>query len=201
MELLRRQIVGVVFGLFLGFMLGIAAMVYSRQSRPNPILIEPPPPTPLPTPQPTPAPIRIYVSGEVVNPGVYELPASAIFQDAIQAAGGYATNADRDAINLAQPIQNGMQLHAPRVGEGGNGAQTVILPTGESSSENAPQININTATAAELEALPGVGPATAGAIIEYREQNGLFGSIEEITNVRNIGPATFNRLKPLITVE
>ncbi|MBN1310179.1 MAG: helix-hairpin-helix domain-containing protein [Anaerolineae bacterium] len=157
------------------------------------IRIEPPLPTQ------TPGPIRVYVSGAVVLPDVYSLLPDAIVRDAIQAAGGPIEGADVSLINLAQPLQDGMHVYVPVIGE------TMPQPSQMDQTFNdVPAtgmiININTASQAELETLPGIGPAIAGRIIEYRESQGSFNSIESIMEVSGIGPATFDKIKDLITV-
>ena len=170
-----------------------------RYQRPAPIEIVPPAPTNTPAPTATPGPIRVYVSGAVVAPEVYDLPPGSIGRDALDAAGGPADDADLDAVNLAQPLADGMQFYVPHEGEA---APPISEP------DNTPPtpaivypLNLNTATQLELESLPGIGPVTAESIIAYREQNGPFPSIEAIQNVNGIGPATFDDLKELITVE
>jgi competence protein ComEA len=135
----------------------------------------------------------------VALPDVYSLPPNAIVRDAIQAASGPTVEADISHINLAQPLQDGAHIYVPLVGE-----TVVQLSQPEQSSDDVPAagpiININTASQAELETLPGIGPAIAGRIIEYRESQGPFGSIEDITSVSGIGPATFDKIKASITV-
>lgn len=188
-------ILGTVLGLIVGGVIG-----YFTHPQPSPpIVVSTPLPTPTPTSIPTPAPIRIHVSGAVHQPAVYELPPGSIVQDAINIAGGPASDADLDHINLALELQDQQQVYVPRQGEtnppppvsggepGGGGAVGTL-------------ININTATAAELERLPRIGPVTAQRIVEYREANGPFETIEDIQNVAGIGPATFEGLKDLITV-
>ena len=162
----------------------------------SPIVVSTPLPTPSPAPSPTPAPIRVYVSGAVQSPAVCELPAGSIIQDAIDAAGGPAPGADLACINLALELQDQQHVHVPQVGEAN---PPPVVSGGASRSEGA-LVNINTATASELETLPGVGEVTARRIIEYREANGPFGAIEEIQDVSGIGPKTFEGMRELITV-
>lgn len=165
-------------------------------------------PTPLPTealpPTPTPAPIVVYVSGAVTEPGVYALPAGARVGDALQAAGGATPEADLVHVNLARRIQDEEQVHIPRQGE-----PTLALPAsvnsasaaGVPSEQTGGLLNINTATAEELDALPGIGPGYAQRIIDHRENQGPFKTIDEIQNVPGIGASTFARIRTLITVE
>jgi len=168
-----------------------------------PVVVSTPLPTSTPFHTPTPAPIRVHVSGAVLDPAVYELVVGSIVQDAIDAAGGPASDADLDHINLAVELNDQQQVYVPRQGESD---PPPVISGGESGggsgggeTEGA-QVNINTATAAELETLPRIGPATAQRILEYRETNGPFATIEDIQNVPGIGPATFEGFQDLITV-
>lgn len=145
-----------------------------------------------------PASIQVYVSGAVKQPDVYELPPGSIIKDAMLAAGGSTDETDLERINLAAPLSDGMQIHFPREGE------SAILPpsnssTGASASTSGP-ININTATLEQLDTLSGVGPAIAQRIIDYRETNGAFSSIEQITEVSGIGDKMLENIKDNITV-
>ena len=153
-------------------------------------------PTQPATPAPTaPTTILVYVSGAVKKPDVYTLAVGSIVKDAMNAAGGPADDADLDRINLAAPLSDGMQVHCPRKGE------TVSTPpSGSNSTAAAGPININTATLEQLEALPGIGPAIAQRIIDYRAANGPFKSIEDIKQVKGIGDALFEKIKDSITV-
>jgi competence protein ComEA len=165
----------------------------------SPIVVSTPFPTPTPLHTPTPAPIRVYVSGAVQQPAVYELPAGTIVQDAVHAAGGPSPDADLDHINLAVELRDQQQVYVPRQGE--TNPPPVISGGGSDGGGTAgTQVNINTATAAELETLPRVGPTTAQRILEYREANGPFATIEDIQNVPGIGPATFEGFQDMITV-
>jgi len=163
-----------------------------RWQQPAPIVIEPPAATA------TPGPIQVYISGAVAQPDVYVVPSGAIVRDALALAGGPASDADLNAVNLAQTLHEGDQVYIPRMGE--------VPPPAPSAGQSEPSaptgpININIATQTELESLPGIGPAIASRIIEYRESNGPFASIEAIQNVSGIGPATFDNIKDLITVD
>lgn len=164
-----------------------------------PIVVSTPLPTSTPSPVPTPAPIRVYVSGAVRQPAVYELFHGSIVQDAVNAAGGPAPDADLDCINLALELHDQQQVHVPRQGETNPSPSVSGGSSGNGETTGAP-ININTATAAELETLPRVGPTMAQRIVEYRESNGLFKTIEDIQDVQGIGPATFEGFKDMITV-
>lgn len=193
--------------LAVGIAAGIGFTTLRQSSTPEPIEIVPPPAaTATVAPQPTAsaAPLRVYVSGEVVAPAVYTLPPGSIVDDAVRAAGGFTAAADPIAINLAQPLGDGMQITVP--------AKAAALPTpppisappafrsGGVEVDLGGLVNINTATQAELEALPGIGPSTAAQIIAYREANGPFTAIERIMDVPGIGEGKFGAMKALITV-
>jgi competence protein ComEA len=165
----------------------------------TPIVLSTPIPTPTPLPTLTPAPIRVHVSGAVRQPAVYELAPGSIVQDAVDAAGGPASNADLDCINLALELRDQQQVYVPRQGET---SPPPPVSGGEldSGGSTGSLVNINTATTAELETLPRIGPAMAQRIVEYREANGPFAAIEDVQDVPGIGPATFEGLKDRITV-
>ena len=172
----------------------------------EPVATATPPPAATPLPTPTPAPVRIYITGAVVNSDVFVLPPGSIIKDAITAAGGFASDADREGINLAQVLQDQQQIHVPHLGESDppppvrNGNPVTPI---ESPADNPAQtlININTATLDQLDALPGVGPAIAERIIEYRGTIGGFTSIDQIKAVSGIGEATFAKIQAHIAVE
>ena len=177
-----------------------------KRPQPAPIILLTPVPsaTPSPTPTPTPAPVRVYVTGAVQAPDVYLLLPGSIVKDAIAAAGGSTADADLDRINLAVQLADQQQVHVPRRGEG---TLPVPPPAADAGSAEerpatpsaASPLNINTASTSELEALPGIGPAFAQRIVDYREQNGPFVTVEQLTEVKGIGPATLAKLEGLIT--
>jgi competence protein ComEA len=127
---------------------------------------------------------------------VYPLPPDSIVKDALLAAGGATDDADLDRINLALPVADGQHVYVPRLGE-------VDLPVQPPSSQPATgsKININTADAATLESLPGIGPAIAQRIIDYRQANGPFAHIEDIKNVSGIGDGILSKIQDLIVTK
>ncbi len=153
-------------------------------------------------PAPTPEPIQVHVAGAVVRPGVYDLPEDSRLQDAVEAAGGFVAEADKNALNLAARLDDGERLDIPYVAgfipdeESG----FVVVSEGTPSSLFGDLLNINTASVEELDELPSIGPTIAQRIVDYREAFGLFASIEDIVNVSGIGQATYNEIKDLITV-
>ncbi len=150
--------------------------------------------------------IVVHVAGEVKNPGVYTLSTSARMIDAVLAAGGATARADLEVINLATPLIDSSQIYVPTKGSaerpvfarpqpGMNGVQST-----QSSPDSGGVVNINRASVAELDALPGIGPSTAQAIVDYRTTNGPFGSPEDLLNVKGIGPAKFDAMRKLVGV-
>ena len=176
-------LIGGLLGAGLLFLLG-------RQPTGTPIQLQP-----LPTPSPT----LVHVTGAVQHPGVYALPAGSRVRDAIQAAGGFSPEADTQAINLAAFVQDGGRiLVLPQ----GLPTQPAAPPAGRSPEQGILfPVNLNTASQAELEALPEIGPATAQNIIAYRQEHGGFQTIEELIDVPDIGPVTFEKIKDLVIVE
>ena len=138
------------------------------------------------------------ISGEINNPGVYELDEGNRLQDLIDMAGGLTEEADINAINRAGFVNDGEKIYIPSTKDG---YFVNSRPTNIGSASTEPnKININYADIAELQSIPGVGPVTAEKIIDYRESNGLFSSIEEITNVSGIGEKTYKKMAEYITI-
>lgn len=146
--------------------------------------------------------VVVDVTGAVVAPTVARLPAGSRVDDAVLAAGGYAEDADLSAINRAALLIDGQKVHVPRVGEtsAAEGGGYSFGQDVSAASDGSGLVNINTADASALDALPGVGPATAEAIIKDREENGPFASIEDIMRVSGIGEKKFENLKDAICV-
>ena len=214
MKLNWTLIVGVIVLAVLLIMGGYALANVRGAAEPTGIEIIPPAPTATPAPPPTPlptatsGPLRVYVSGAVVNPAVYALPPGSIIDDAVRAAGGLSADADPVAVNLAGPLADGMQIYVPTVDEGAPTPPPVsaILPTADPGASRmggvtvSGLIDINLATQADLEMLPGIGPTMATNIIAHREANGPFVTIEAIMDVPGIGEGKFAAMKDLITV-
>jgi competence protein ComEA len=139
----------------------------------------------------------------VSRPGVYELDPSARVIDAVTAAGGSVAGADLDGLNLAAPLVDGQRVYVPHVGEVDPAAVPAggaPAPTGLEGGAPRGPVNLNTATAAELESLPGVGPATAATIVDDRTRNGPFASVDDLERVPGIGPAKLAALREQVTV-
>lgn len=143
--------------------------------------------------------VVVHIGGAVKSPGLYYLPSDSRVADAIQAAGGPTSDADLDAINLASKVVDGSKVLVPSKVRELN--DSITEETFKTESSNTKKININTASAKELEELPGIGPALASRIVSYRETNGPFKSIEELKKVSGIGEKRFEAIKDLIIVE
>lgn len=144
----------------------------------------------------------VHVCGEVVNPGIYELPAGSRIYEAVKAAGGFTENASEESVNLASPIEDGVQIRIYSKEEAETLAAGAAPFDGfEASGEGKePVVNLNTATKEELMTLSGIGESRAEDIIRYREENGGFQNIEDIMKVSGIKDAAFQKIKDRITV-
>lgn len=146
--------------------------------------------------------IRIFVSGEVKNPGVVTIENSKRLIDAIDLLGGFTEEADLNKINLAMTIEDEMHYIIPKIGEEiNNNNNENATQNNIKSQEGNSKININIANVSDLDKLPGVGEATANKILNYREEKGQFKSIEEIKNVNGIGDKKYEDIKEMITIE
>ena len=144
----------------------------------------------------------VHVCGEVANPGIYELPAGSRIYEAVKAAGGFTENAAEESVNLASPIEDGVQIRIYSKDEAETLAAGAAPFDGfEASGEGKePVVNLNTATKEELMTLSGIGESRAEDIIRYREENGGFQNIEDIMKVSGIKDAAFQKIKDRITV-
>lgn len=141
----------------------------------------------------------VHVLGAVRRPGLFELRDGARVIDVVAAAGGLVPTADPAGVNLARLVSDGEQLYIPRLGEAQPGAPPGVTGPGGAPGAAGGKVNLNSASVAELDTLPRIGPAMAQRIIDYREANGRFSSIEDLRNVTGIGEKTFDGLKELIT--
>lgn len=153
--------------------------------------------------------ITVHVIGEVVSPGVVSLKEGSRIIDAINSCGGKTENADITKINLAYILEDGIQIYVPRLDDDIDNVEYIREGAGENViSDNVVQddkksikVNINTANLDKLQTLPGIGEAMAKRIIEYREENGKFQSIEDIKNVSGIGDSKFEKIKEYIVIK
>ncbi len=183
-----------LFGLLAALCAAALLLIVARRPAGHPVIL---PVTP------TPRPLRVYVSGAVAAPGVYRLPPGAVAQDALNAAGGAGLQADLREINLAQPLADGDQIDIPTAAPAPRLAPASTADPGAPSPLPVTQdrkINLNTATAAELDTLPGIGPVIAQRIVDYRAQHGPFARPEDLMEVDGIGETIFNRIKEAVVV-
>lgn len=153
--------------------------------------------------------IVIHVSGSVKTEGIVKLEEGSRIIDAIEASGGLLEDADLTNVNLAYVLEDGQKLYIPSINDEtiensistGNGDNIISGSSSSSSSSSGGKVNINTATQQELQTLPGIGAATALKIIEYRESNGKFSSVEDIKNVNGIGDAKYEGIKDYICIK
>lgn len=164
-----------------------------------------------PDPSPSAAELVVHVLGAVKKPGLVRLASGSRVQDALQKAGGLTGKADPGELNLAQPVADGQQIvvgtRSKPSGEvrdgtvgGGLGGSTGSGGSAGAGSGGQQAVNLNTATQAQLEELPGVGPVMAGKIIAWRTENGRFSRVEELQEIAGVGPKTYAKLAPLCRV-
>lgn len=139
--------------------------------------------------------VIVDVAGAVREPGVYEFTEGDRVIDAIERAGGSLPKADLSLLNLAAPLADGTQILVPKAGPPG-----AVVPGGTAPGSTDGLLNINSASATELETLSGIGEVLAATIVEYREQNGPFTSVEDLMDVSGIGPATLDEIRGQVTV-
>lgn len=167
-------------------------------------------PTPSTTARGMPASIAVHVAGAVTHPGVVELHAGARVVDAVEAVGGALGDADLDRLNLAAKVADGERVYVAKIGQadpgvvGGDSASATGEATGAGATAapgtSGGKVNLNTATQAQLEELPGIGPTYAQSILAERQRRGGFTSVNDLRSVRGIGDKRFAELAPLVTV-
>lgn len=187
-----KRLWGIAFGVVIGF-LGVGLLLLTTaKPRGEPIKLLPPP---------TPGTVIVHVAGAVINPGVYTIPPASRVGEVIDMAGGLSNNADDSLINLAQLVEDGEQIWVPyQIQYAADQDFAGVGKASPTQSQLMSLININTATQTELESLTGIGPVYAKAIIQYRLENGPFEKIEDIQEVKGIGPVTFEKIRTSITV-
>jgi len=204
----KKELLLIAFGVVISLLGSGIVYLASRPPRGNAIQLLPPPTQSL---------LVVQVSGAVVNPGVYELPAGSRVRDAIQAAGGFTSEAYQIGVNQAALLEDGKSIiiqanpptqRSPSTPELTARIENPIPTTAASlpdsdlpaSTATYGLININTATLEELDRLPGIGPVIAQRIIDFRTSDGPFVQVEDIMNVKGIGQVTFEKIRGLITV-
>jgi competence protein ComEA len=193
--LTRREMAMV--GLLALAAVGGVGLWYVR-SLPSPVRVRAGP-TAAPAASPSPVALVVHVAGWVRRPGVYELDEGKRVIDAIDAAGGPRRGADLGALNLAAVLTDAQQVIVPRAGPAGGTATSAGGALSASPSSPAP-VNVNTAGPEELETLPGIGEVLAAAIVAYREEHGLFTSVDQLLDVSGIGEVTLEEIRELVTV-
>jgi competence protein ComEA len=184
---MNKQWYWLVAFIIIGVLLGVGVLfLVTRPPRGVPITL---------LPAPSPAPISVYFSGKVNRAGLYALPSGSRVNDAIQAAGGFSDDANHEALNLAEILEDGEQVNVP-----GLNLAVVTDSITRSVDPSLVLVNINTASLEQLDTLPEIGPITAQEIIDYRDANGPFDRIEDIMDVPRIGQVTYEKIKDLITV-
>ena len=169
---------------------GVGFLAGVRHGAPEPIdLPEAAGGAPLGVATTQPATLQVHLAGAVVRPGLYEVPAGYRVGDLIDDAGGSQPDADTAAVNLAERLRDGQQIYVPLVGE-----QPPIHSQAPGADAAGP-IDVNAATATQLQELPGIGPSLAAAIVAYRAEHGSFGSVDELEEVPGIGPSKLSQLR------
>jgi competence protein ComEA len=187
----RREMA--LVGLLAVVVVGGAGLWYVR-SLPPPVSVRASPPQVAPSPST--AVLFVHVAGWVRHPGVYELPEGSRVIDAIELAGGPRPRADLSVLNLAAVLTDGQQVLVPKPLP----PTSAVPPATSGTAPGTTLVNVNTATAEELETLPGIGEVLAQAIISYREENGPFATVDDLEEVSGIGPATLEEIRDLVTV-
>lgn len=160
----------------------------------------------VPTSPPPPPDVIVYVSGAVAQPDVYRLPAGARVKDAVLAAGGLLAEAAAEAVNLAAPMSDAAHIHIPTVHEAAAPPMPTLDPATASLGGSPPapaepgKLDLNRATQADLEELPGIGAVLAERIVAYRTEHGAFASVADLRSVSGIGAKLFADIEPLVTV-
>lgn len=145
--------------------------------------------------------VMVDIKGAVQKPGVYQLPKDARVKDALAQAGGATKEANLRQLNLASKLQDEMAVYIPAAGEEIPPSSPVSSISSSGTSNDQPLVNINTANTDELQTLNGIGPSKASAIVSYREENGLFQTVEDLGQVSGIGEKSLEKIKAQITVQ
>jgi competence protein ComEA len=180
-------------GLIGAVVVSLAVLIVRRPEPPRIVVQQATSTRPAASP-PVPSQLVVHMSGEIVAPGVYHLPVGARIDDALKAAGGPTTYGDVHRLNLAARLADGQQIVVPKR------IDPMLTALTETPNQTAGQISLNTATVAELDRLPGVGPVTAQRIVAYREQHGPFMEVDQLRHAKLVNAATFEKIKDLVRV-
>ena len=193
-------------GVLIGLLAAGGILLIARPERGTPITLMPAPtltPSGLPKPTATLTPIEVLIKGQVNKPGIYELEKETRLYDLIALAGGLTESADIDRVNNVFILRDGDYFFIPSIGE-------KIPDTARNAPGNNPfddasyfdyPLNLNTASQAALETLPGIGPTKAMDIINYREQVGAYKTVDDLLNIAGIGPSTLDAIREYLIVE
>lgn len=177
-----------VFFVLIAIVAGVMLFNSLQESKPKPIATHQAATATVQAPR-----LYVHVVGEVLHPGMYQLDFNARVFDAVQAAGGFNQEADQASVNLARVLSDGEQIVVTKVGEGASG-----LSAGSAGGASA-LINLNRASVTELDSLPGIGPAIASRLVDWRNANGGFKKKEDLLQVKGIGQKLFAQIKDLVT--
>lgn len=191
----------ITLGIFIGFLLAGLVLIFVLPQRGSAIVLITKTPDLTPIPTATLSLIRVHLTGAVNAPGMLTLPKGACLVDAIEKAGGLIEGYDSNLLNLAEILQDGSRIHIPNLVEQESNFNNPQRSQPLLNIEEPILVNINTADLDTLVLLPGIGPSKAQAIINYREQNGLFMRIEDIQKVKGICPSIFDSIKDFITID
>ncbi len=197
MASVRMMLVYAVGGMFIAALsVGITLVIVGNRSEGPGIEIA------LPTATPAPE-LKIHISGSVATPGVYAMKEGDRLEDGIRAAGGFTEDAQVSCINLALRVRDETHYQIPGAGgpcQGQGQGQEQGPVAASRSVDDSLRIDLNTATAKLLETLPGIGPVRAQSIVDHREKNGPFQSVEQVMEVSGIGPGTYEGIRDLVYV-
>ncbi|HEX2193323.1 MAG TPA: helix-hairpin-helix domain-containing protein, partial [Acidimicrobiales bacterium] len=146
------------------------------------------------------ATVAVHAAGAVARPGLYLVPGGARVADVVASAGGPSAEADLDQVNLATRVADGDRVHVPRRGEVVAGGGSDPTGGGAPGTSRPTTVDLNTASAEQLDDLPGIGPALAKAIVDHRARHGRFRTVDGLLDVRGIGPAKLDGLRDLVRV-
>lgn len=187
---MRARVVPYIVGFLVGLLAAGVLWLLLSPPRGTPITLLPPS---------TPLPLRIHVTGAVAHPGIVELAPGALVAQAIEAAGGPLEGANPDGVNLAAALEDGDQVRVPWLSPAAGDAASEAAPAAPETPGAV--VNLNTATLAELDRLPGIGPSLAREILAYREAHGAFASVDDLLLVPGIGPAKLAALRDWVRID